>query len=117
MADWWMTPQVLLLAAPLAMAAAAHALSAGERRARAQQRRDQLGPPKNRVEEATIGERAVLAGRLDVIESACERFEDGAQAAVATVASEGLRALPDSVKARFLQLKSDDSPRLAHSAR
>ncbi len=92
MPAWLMPPQILLLAAPIAMTLAALALAAGERRAQARRARDTLGKPRERVEDGTTGERVVLEGRLHVLEDACPRFEDGREAAAATVESAGPRA-------------------------
>lgn len=92
MPAWLMPPQILLLAAPIAMTLAALALAAGERRAQARRARDTLGKPRERVEDGAVGERVVLEGRLHVLEDACLRFEDGREAAAATVESAGPRA-------------------------
>jgi hypothetical protein len=114
MPDWLAPPQVLLFAAPTAMILAAYALAAGERRAGARRRREELGAAQGRVEAGRAGERVVLEGRLDVIESACARFEDGREAAVATVESTGIRAVPGGTR---IDLPSSGMPGVSHSVR
>ncbi len=116
MPAWLMHPQILLLAAPIAMMLAAMALAAGERRAQARRALETLGKPCERVEGAPIGERVVLEGRLHVIEAACPRFEDGREAAAATVESAGPRAqlLHD---AKIVPREGQRPTRVAHSTR
>lgn len=92
MPDWLTLPRLLLCAVPAAMLLAANALAAGERRAAARRAREALGHPAARVEGGTTGERVVLVGRLEVVHGPCERFDDGAPAAAATVEASGAGA-------------------------
>ncbi|MFO0593390.1 MAG: hypothetical protein U0441_37960 [Polyangiaceae bacterium] len=115
MPAWLLPPQILLLAAPVALSLAALALGAGERRAEARRAREMLGKPRARVDEAAPGERVVLEGRLHVIESACGRFEDGHEAAAATVESAGARAIANELAA--LARDAPRNLRLTHSMR
>lgn len=103
-------PQILLLAAPIAMLLSALALSAGERRAKARRAREAIGAPLEAVDAARDGEAVVLEGKLHVLEGPCARFEDGREAAATTVESRrapshpsaGLRSiLADSARERL----------------
>ena len=85
----WLSPQLLLLvAAPLAMVLAALALAVGQRRAEVRRARESLGKPLRAIPEGAEGQRVLLEGVLDTVDAPCERFEDGAPCAAATVQSD-----------------------------
>lgn len=114
MPSWLLPPQILLLAAPIALVLAGLALSAGERRARARREREALGHPIDAIDRAAAGDLVVIDGTLHVLEGPCERAEDGREVAALTVEARRRPVHPSLSRRPGL---GDAAPRLAFGAR